>query len=393
MLLGVLTLAFAISDMHLHQIDVRHRYNVETLDGMNDLAGVNESSIGSTLPKTAELDAVMGCLKSIHRVLDVFLGFSIEDVQTIPTFHFLRIAYAVVCLVRLQRVAMKPDSEIGKAIPTRNIDVEGYISRLLNLMQRAAAGEKSRPAQTFQLALRMIVIWFKRQTNRLTSPKRAEGRTQNIKLEARPVDTGRRTPGSGYRKISIPTTDKSSGPTTPRDRSKVRTPSITMPENPDEQQQPLPSLPQQQGSSQPYHQYNCVPLQVGSTPLDLLSHVATSDASASAYHLSTTGNNEGWYNNNNAHANYPHAPSAPSTAPLPYVSWNESYYQNPAGYPEAAPSTVNVDPMYQDMTMDMGLEQAICQSFGEDGDLIRMFMGDPFTNNIPLDYMASSGPW
>ncbi|MCJ1380609.1 hypothetical protein MMC17_003717 [Xylographa soralifera] len=388
-----LTLAFSFSDMHLHQIDVRRRYNVEALDGTNGLTDVNESSAGSTLPKTADLDAVKECLKSIHRVLDIFLSFSIEDIQTIPTFHFLRIAYAVVCLVRLHRAAIKPASEIGKAIPTGNMDIEGYISRLLTLMQRAAADEKSRPAQNFQLALRMIMIWFKRQTNRPTPLKRTEGRTQNFNLEARPVDTGQRTPGSGYRKISIPITDKSSGPTTPRDGLKVRTPSITMPENPDEQQQPLSSVPQQQGSSHQYHQYNCAPLQVGSTPLDLLSHVATSDASASTYHMSTTGNNEGWYNNNNGNANYSHVPSASGTTPLPYVSWNESYYQSQSSYPNAAQATVNVDPMYQDMTMDMGFEQAICEPFGEEGDLIRMFMGDPFTNNIPLDYMASSGPW
>ncbi|MCJ1434506.1 hypothetical protein MMC27_003875 [Xylographa pallens] len=390
-----LTLAFSISDMHLHQIDVRHRYNVEALDGGNGLPDVNESSVGSNVPKTAELDAVKECLKSIHRVVDIFLGFSVEDVQTIPTFHFLRIAYAVVCLVRLHCAAMKPDSELGKAIPIGNMDVEGYISRLLTSMQRAAADEKSRPAQNFQLALRMIMIWFKRHTNSSTPLNRAEGRTQNFKLEARPVSTGRTTPGSRYRRISIPTTDKSSGPTTPRDGLKVRTPSITMPENPDEQQQPLSSVPQQQGQSHQYHQYNCAPLQVGSTPLDLLSHVATSDASASAYHLSTiTGNNEGWYSNNNSsNANYSHVPTASDTTPLPYVPWNENYYQNQSSYPEAAQPTVNVDPMYQDMTMDMGLEQAICEPFGEEGDLIRMFMGDPFTNNIPLDYMASSGLW
>ncbi|MCJ1391847.1 hypothetical protein MMC18_004714 [Xylographa bjoerkii] len=387
-----LTLAFSISDMHLHQIDVRHRYNVEALDGTNDLTDVNESSIGSTLPKTAELDAVKECLKSIHRVLDIFLDFSIEDVRTIPTFHFLRIAYAVVCLVRLHRAAAKPESEIGKAIPTGNMDVEGYVTRLLVLMQRAAAEERSRPAQNFQLALRMMMTWLKRQTNRLSPLKRTEGRVQKFKFEAQPVDADRRTPGSGYRKISIPT-DKSSGPTTPRDLSKVRTPSITMPENLDEEQQPLSSVPQQKGSSHHYHQYNCAPLQVGNTPLDLLSQVAASDASASAYQFSSTGNNEGWYNNNTNNMRYsPHVPSASDTTPLPYVSWNESYYQNQPSYPEAQ-SSANIDPMYQDMTMDMGLEQVMDVPFGEEGDLFRMFMGDPFTNSMPVDYMASSGPW
>ncbi|MCJ1281050.1 hypothetical protein MMC26_000368 [Xylographa opegraphella] len=395
----LLTLAFSVSDMHLHQIDVRHRYNVEGLDGTNGLTDVNESSVGSTLPKPAEPGAVRECLKSIHRVLDIFLGFSIQDVQTIPTFHFLRIAYAVVCLVRLHRAATKTDSEIGRVIPTRHMDVEGYISRLLTLMQRAAADEKSRPAQNFQLALRMIMIWFKRQNNCQSSLKRVEVRTQNFKLEARPVDTGRRTPGSGYRKISIPTTDKSSGPTTPRDGLKVRTPSITMPDNPDEKQQPLSSLPQQQESSHQYQRYNCPPLQAGSTPLDLLSHVATSDTSASAYHLSTTGTGDGWYNNNNnnnnSHSTYSQVPSAPGTAPQPYVPWNESYYLNQSGYSESAQSAANVDPMYQGMTMEMdiGLEQAIGQPFAEEADLIHMFMGDPFTNNMPLDYMATSGSW
>ncbi|MCJ1403705.1 hypothetical protein MMC11_006928 [Xylographa trunciseda] len=387
-----LTLAFSISDMHLHQIDVRHRYNVEALDDMNGLADVNESFVGSTLPKAAELDAVTECLRSTHRVLDVFLGFSIEDIRTIPTFHFLRIAYAVVCLVRLHHAAMKPDSEIGKAIPTRSMDVEGYVTRLLTFMQRVAADERSRPAQNFQLFLRMIMTWFRRQTNRPALLKRAEGRLHSFKLEARPVDADRRTSGSGYRKISIPT-DRSSGPTTPRDVSKVRTPSITMPENPDEEQQPLCSIPQKQGSSNRYHQYSSASLQIGSTPLDLLSQVATGDASASAYNLSTTGNNEGWHNsnnNNNNNTNYSRVSS--DTTPLPYVSWNESYHQNQPRYPEAQ-STANIDPFYQDMTMDVGMEQAIFGPFGEEGDLFDMFTGDPFTNSIPLDYMASAGPW
>ena len=387
-----LTLAFSVFDMHLHQIDVRHRYNVEALDGTNGLADVTEPPIGSALPKTAELDAVKECLKSIHRVLDIFLSFSVEDVQTIPTFHFLRIAYAVVCLVRLHRAAMKPESEIGTAIPTASMDVEGYVTRLLTFMQLAAAEEKCRPAQNFQLALRMIMIWFKRQANRLIPQTRAEGRLQNFRLEARPVDTDQRTSGSGYRKISIPT-DKSSGPTTPREVSKVRTPSITMPENPDEEQQPLASMSQPQGQSHQYHQYNCVPLQMGSTPLDLLSQVATSDASASAYQLPTTGNNEGWYNNSSNNINYsPQVASASAAPPLPYASWNEPYYQSQPGYPEVQ-STTNVDSMYQDMTMDMGLEQAMGMTFGAEGDVFRMFMGDPFTSSMPMDYMTSASGW
>lgn len=377
--------------MQIRQIDVRLRYNVENLNPCNEFADSPSPNSNSGLAKTSEVDAVLECLKSLHRVLDDSLLFTVEEVRTMPTFHFLRVAYAVVCLVGLHRAAMNPNSELSKAIPIQSMDVESYVQRLLVSMQRAAADGKSRPAQSFQLALRMLLTWSKRNFEGPLTTKRGEAPCRFLKLEVQPVDMERMTPRLGYRKISVPA-EKKSGSTTPREQPKLRTPSVTIPDQQASQAPPQPVLPNQPPPfSSPYT--NRVPM--GATPLDLLSQVATHDASASAsasasvLHHPSTAASEPWYSN-------PYPPqlasgSGAGTACMPYATWQDFYLNQPTPYaPQDYPD--NVD-MYPGLNVDAGLDPAINVTYGEEGDLYRMFM-DPLANsNFPVGGAQGFGEW
>ncbi|MCJ1476300.1 hypothetical protein MMC13_004966 [Lambiella insularis] len=365
-----LIFAYNVTYMHVRQIDVRIRYNIENLNPFNELADPPSSSSNSGVAKTSEIDPVLDCLKALHRVLDGPLSFTVEEVRTMPTFNFLRVAFAVVSLVRLHRAVMNPNSNLSKVIPIQNVDVETYVKRLLVNMQQAAADGMSRPAQSFQMALRMILTWSKRNFDG-PSAKHGERSSRFVKLEVQPVDTDRTTPRLGYRKISVPV-DKKSRSSTPREQPKLRTPSITISEQQTGQTQTQATLPRHPEQSVPFNgQYtNRIPM--GNTPLDLLSHVATSDASSSVLHLHNNGSQEPWYNNN-----YPAqiAPGPDSTC-VPYSTWQDVYPNQPAYLQDY---TDNVD-MYQGMHADAGLDPAINVTFGEEGDLFRMFM-DPFANS------------
>ena len=64
----------------------------------------------------AHIAALSTCLTSIDGVFEAFLSLDIETIRTLPILYFVRIAYAVVVLIKMFFAAAKPNSELGKVI-------------------------------------------------------------------------------------------------------------------------------------------------------------------------------------------------------------------------------------------------------------------------------------
>ncbi|MCJ1474165.1 hypothetical protein MMC13_002823 [Lambiella insularis] len=377
-----LTLSFYVSIMHIHLIDIRLRCYADDFEEADVPIVPHKLAKGPGALETSEVDAVTDCVRSIHKVLDIFLSFTVEDVRTIPTFHFVRIALAVVCLVRLHRAVTKPGSELGvNATLANSMEANTYMIRLHDFMQKAAAEEKCRAAHNFQLALRMMRTWFRRCLGTSCLGTGAESKDNQLKLEAQPIDAERSTPRQGYRTLTVHT-GKPSGQPSPREASKPRTP----PQQQQQRREMHVQPPSVQTNSQPQPQYHASLTQPADTPLHLLSQLATGDPSASTHQMQATASGEAWYCNN-----YP-SHMAPQPMPMSYAPDYQQYYQNMPNYPDSG-FTNNVNTSYPGMDLDLGLDQAMGVTFGEEGDLMGMFMGDYLPNAMQAHGVGNFESW
>ena len=355
-----LTLGYHVANLYVHQMGIRPENNTENLDGsrnQNNPCGLmTENAATTSAPQT---DALKTCLNSIHEVFDTFLAFTIEDIRTIPVFHFIRMSFATVTLFRIYDYAIAPNSELGKALPAAELKVETYLNRLLERLQAAAAERKSRPAQSFRVMLTMLKAWFELKKNG-HRPNQTELTNQELKLHAQPVDTERNTPRLGYRKISMQTNRSVEDATRASPtfgRGHIRQERQGFQKHLSEPAPPVPNM--------------------GNTRLDLLSQVAASDQSMAVHHqhLAINPPQDSWYPSYPDQLAIHHDPSQ-----MPYADSSQPFYPIPGPYTD--PSSAYNAP-YQGLDPNQSLEQAIGMAFGGEGDFCGMMMDDGLLGFAP----------
>ena len=114
----------------------------------------------------AHISALSVCLSSIHGLLDIFLSFATATVRSLPVFHCVRVVYACVLLIKMYLAATADNSELGKVVSKDDLKVEHYFDRLLDQFKAAAENEMSRAAQKCLVVLVMLRKWFQKQSSR-----------------------------------------------------------------------------------------------------------------------------------------------------------------------------------------------------------------------------------
>ncbi len=87
----------------------------------------------------------------------------VNDIRCLPVFNFVRVAYAVVILIKMYFAASSTKSELGKVIDKDNMKVEQHVEHLLDKFRATAADDRSRPAAKFMVVLAMLRSWFQKQ--------------------------------------------------------------------------------------------------------------------------------------------------------------------------------------------------------------------------------------
>jgi hypothetical protein len=153
-----------VVNLYMHEVALHVDHNVEefkppftedTLRGVGDAEQVSLTS--------AHISALSVCLIAIDGIFDSFLKLDVETVRCLPVINFVRIAYAVVVLIKMYFAAAIPNSELGKVINKDNMKVEYYLDGLVEIFKSSAAEEKSRPSGKFLMVLIMLKTWFHRQ--------------------------------------------------------------------------------------------------------------------------------------------------------------------------------------------------------------------------------------
>ncbi|KAL2261170.1 hypothetical protein VTK26DRAFT_4623 [Humicola hyalothermophila] len=265
-----LKISFHVLSLYMHEI-ATHNDNVDD----SKLNPTAEALLGSDAPLSpAHINALSACLTAIDGIFEVFLSLDIHTIRCLPVFNFVRVAYAVVVLVKLYFAASSPKSELGKVINKDNMKVEQHLDNLLKKFRATAAEDKNRPAAKFLVVLFMIRSWFHKH-------KQGNGGSN---------DTPPYHPRQGAR-------DKAGNPT---------------------------PQPQQQ-------EYRAA---AGSTPLQLLSEIATNDPAAASPGPGTTRPDMPQPN--------PAVPGAP--AATPWLGRQSLLYNTPGPQPD--PATASGDPSF-----------------------------------------------
>lgn len=319
----------------MHEVATHADHNLEDSRPNTQAEGLRETGQAELLTP-AHISALTTCLTSIHGIFDTFLALPTETVRNLPVFHFVRVAYACVLLIRMYYAATTADAEFGKVISKEDLRVEYYLDNLLEVFRAAAEHEKSRPAQKFLMLIVMLKTWFQRQR---------DGKCRVLK-DAFCAKVGQHLGGNlslGSFHMDVRPTETTREKTTPRLGYQQSHPN----------EDTNGHTPRKAAGEQNIHRELS-----GNTPLHLLSEVAMGNSAATPGGPGTS-TGEWWYGHSSTNSGTAsvgiHNPSAP-----------------PSETVMAGENDINLDAAISD-----GFEQAMSMTLGE-GDLSSLFLGDGF---------------
>ncbi|KAA8633159.1 hypothetical protein SMACR_05948 [Sordaria macrospora] len=265
-----LMLSFHVLDLYMHEI-------VWQNESPDDVKGPNTSIDGQTAwldgnLTPAHVKALSATLEAIKHIFEIFLNMEIHSIRCLPAFSFVRIAYAVVILIRIHLSVISPKTELGKVMKKEDIEVEKWIEKLLEKFKVTMAEDKNRPAAKFFFVLGMLRQWFQAQKQ----PARPKG-SSTSRTEAGP--SGAAASGTSTESSTTPSFGSNQTPRKDNagDKNLATTASGTLRSNQAHKQQQ-----QQQPNASNYPT-------TADTPLHLLSEVATHESSTVPTSSSSSG--------------------------------------------------------------------------------------------------------
>ncbi|KAJ1327474.1 transcriptional regulatory protein LEU3 [Microdochium nivale] len=273
-----LTLSFHVTSLYMHEIalyfDKPDEFSPEAL---RDPIPTLSQSLTS-----AHINALASCLVAIDGIFDTFLAMDAATIRCLPIFNFVRVAYALVVLIRIYFNASLPGSELGKVFSKQDMKVQSYLDRLLDKLRETAASEKCRPASKFLVVLIMLTTWFRKQegggdgnsgggASTKVASDQPEG-AQELQQQQQGATSGNNRPPPPQLPSFVRGSNGNSSTPTPSRPSPQGRQQQYHPHQPQPQSQPQPQQ-HSSGTWQQHHHQQEYPQ--ANTPLHLLSEVAT----------------------------------------------------------------------------------------------------------------------
>ncbi|KAJ4296146.1 hypothetical protein N0V88_004850 [Collariella sp. IMI 366227] len=165
-----LMMSFHVISLYMHEIATHSDSSDECrLQPSEHLLGTDG------VMTTAHINALSACLTAIDGIFEVFLSLDVATIRCLAVFNFVRVAYAVVVLIKIYFAASSPKSDLGKILSKDHMKVEQHLDRLLAKFSDTASEDKSRPAAKFLIVLVMIRSWFQKQKQIQNAAQNAGG--------------------------------------------------------------------------------------------------------------------------------------------------------------------------------------------------------------------------
>ncbi|KAF9879713.1 hypothetical protein CkaCkLH20_02524 [Colletotrichum karsti] len=162
---ATLKMSFHVLSLYMHEIALHTQ--LDDIRPPFDTATLKDGMLPNLTLTTSHINALSACLSAIDGIFEAFLSMEVPRIRCLPVFNFVRVAYAVVVLIKMYFSATAPGSELGKVIDKDNMKVEYYLDALLERFRAAASDDRSRPAAKFLVVLVMLRSWFLKQSKGL----------------------------------------------------------------------------------------------------------------------------------------------------------------------------------------------------------------------------------
>ena len=160
---ATLKMSFHLLNLYMHELVLHSTTPTDQIRPPFNTEIIKDGMISSEPLSAAHINALSACLAAIDGIFGVFLSMDVPSIRCLPVFNFVRIAYAVVVLMKMYFSASGVTSELGKVINKDNMRVEHYLDALLDKFRTTAADDKCRPAAKFLIVLAMLRSWFVKQ--------------------------------------------------------------------------------------------------------------------------------------------------------------------------------------------------------------------------------------
>ncbi|KAI4859761.1 hypothetical protein F4820DRAFT_141743 [Hypoxylon rubiginosum] len=190
-----LLLSFHVLNLYMHEIALHVDKSPEEYRPPTGAEALREPIPGLDDSLTpSHISALSSCLTAIDGIFETFLSMDVHSIRCVPIFSFVRVAYAVVILIKMYFSASNSNSELGKVINKDNMKVAEYLEKLLDKFRDVAASDKSRPASKFLLVLAMLRSWFFKHGQ---SQGKTEGDEKpDLPMASQPSATGNNDPAT-----------------------------------------------------------------------------------------------------------------------------------------------------------------------------------------------------
>ncbi|KAG5289861.1 C6 transcription factor [Histoplasma ohiense] len=147
-----------ILNVYMHEIGMHADHNIDDFKPpfLNSLSTENPIDLGTP----AHVDALTVCLTSIHDAFETFISLDYLTIQSIPTIHFVRTAYASVALIKLHTAASYPATRLGQVFNPTDFKIEYFLTKVIAQLKDSGDRISGRVTSRFALMLGMLKTWF-----------------------------------------------------------------------------------------------------------------------------------------------------------------------------------------------------------------------------------------
>lgn len=111
----------------------------------------------------AHISSLSTCITSVHVFFDIFLRMPTTTVRALPTFHFVRLVYTTVVLIRMAMDTTVRNSELRSMLELSDFKIEEYLNPLIALLDSAAEGNQCPNAKKFGMVLGVLRNLYQRR--------------------------------------------------------------------------------------------------------------------------------------------------------------------------------------------------------------------------------------
>lgn len=268
----------------MHEIALHNNHNIDDFRAPFTEESLKAPAIQLKAITPYHQGLLTQCLSAVHDMFATFLSIDHVTVKALPIFYFVRIAYAVVVLIKLRCAVV--DEKNGAEFPFKEEDlrVEQHLDTLLHTFQRLANEDAFRPARMFMIIVTKLRDGFrmnKAATNGNAPTSQSAPESRVIAIEAGVPDR-QKAPLYSNSAAGSKKTSRNSSIThsiAASHTSRELEPVDELRQQQQQQQQPYlqPPLHSQQ-SQQQRQQHQHQNYSHAQTPLHFLSEVATNDA-------------------------------------------------------------------------------------------------------------------